>query len=294
MSHNQAAWIPSKHSTLVVQEAPFPSLSSHEIIISNHAIALNPFDQKIQEFGVFLDSFPFILGFEVAGRVHSVGSAVTRFKPGDRAVALAAAVRTKNIGHAGFQLYTAANEMNAAPIPDNIEYEQAVALPIGVATAVAGFYEPVYFGLPYPSPPKPSEGNEQVILIWGGASVVGSCAIQLAILHGMDVATTASAKNASYMKTLGAKHVFDYNNDDVVAQATAALKKYKNVVGVFDAISTEATTDACAEILHALGGGVLCATRMGERKEPVLLVDVKRHWSECLSSDEPPYRSQTN
>lgn len=294
MPQNQAAWIPSKHSTLVVKEAPFPSLSEHEIIIENHAVALNPFDQKIQEFGVLLEDFPAILGFEVAGRVHSVGASVTRFKPGDRAVALAAALRTKNLGHAGFQLYTAANQLNAAPIPDNVEYDQAVALPVGVATAAAGFYEPVYFGFPYPPPPKLSKGNEQAILIWGGASVVGSCAIQLAILHGMNVVTTASAKNASYVESLGAKDVFDYNDTDVVAQATAALKKYKSVVGVFDAISTNSTTDACAEILHNLGGGVLCATRMGERQEPLLLGDVKRLHSTSPPPDEPSFILQTN
>jgi threonine dehydrogenase-like Zn-dependent dehydrogenase len=56
------------------------------------------------------------------------------------------------------------------------------------------------------------------VLIWGGASSVGTFAVQSAKLLGFTVYVTASSQNHEYMKKLGAHAVFDYKHSDVVSQ----------------------------------------------------------------------------
>ena len=49
-------------SNLVVEERPTPSPGPGEVLVRNHAIGLNPIDWKRQAFGIFVSSFPVILG----------------------------------------------------------------------------------------------------------------------------------------------------------------------------------------------------------------------------------------
>lgn len=88
MPSNTAAWIESsKSNPLVVREAPYPTPSSDEVLIKNSAIAINPVDWKIQDYGMFLQNYPNILGTDVAGEVVEVGANVKDFKKGDRVMA---------------------------------------------------------------------------------------------------------------------------------------------------------------------------------------------------------------
>lgn len=63
------------------------------------------------------------------------------------------------------------------------------------------------------------------MLIWGGASSVGTFAIQSAKTLGFTVYATASPKHHGCLEKLGADAVFDYNSGDVVSQIVAAAKK---------------------------------------------------------------------
>lgn len=64
-----------------------PEADPDNIIIRNRAIAVNPVDWKIQDYGGFVQKWPIILGTDVAGEVVSTGSNVKRFKTGDRVAA---------------------------------------------------------------------------------------------------------------------------------------------------------------------------------------------------------------
>lgn len=88
MATNQAAWIDDANKPLEVREADMPQLGPEEIIVKNSAVAINPVDWKMQD-GFYLDQLklPFILGTDVAGAVHEVGTAVKNFKKGDRVLA---------------------------------------------------------------------------------------------------------------------------------------------------------------------------------------------------------------
>ncbi|KAF2812633.1 zinc-binding oxidoreductase CipB [Mytilinidion resinicola] len=274
---NQAAWIPSKGARFEVKESPLTKPAPGEILIKNHVIALNPADHKMQDHGRMVPTFPFILGFEIAGEVVDVGEGVTRFKKGDRVVGLAIAPRTQNLAHAGYQLFTIVSEVAAAHIPEGIPYANAVVLPIGLATAAAGLYEPNYLAQPAPgkSTSNASSGKKS-ILIWGGSSVVGISAIQLAAASGWTIVSTASPKNHELVRSLGATHVFDYSDPDVVANILKAVEG-TTLIGVFDAISDPDTSVKSAEVVHASGGGKLIATTSGGyERSTVLLGDVAR------------------
>ena len=88
MPSNQAAWLVTQHApSLEVKEAPYPSPGPHEVIIANHAVAINPVDWKMQDHGILIDSYPTTFGCDVAGVVEDVGSNVTIFQQGDRVIA---------------------------------------------------------------------------------------------------------------------------------------------------------------------------------------------------------------
>lgn len=199
---------------------------------------------------------------DVAGIVEEVGEGVTRFQKGDRVAGLAVYMRTQNPVHAAFQLYTMVPEYLVSHIPVSLGLANACVLPLCLATAAAGLFEPEYIGLipPTVNVKEAVSGKERAILIWGGSSTIGSCAIQLCAASGMTVLTTASPKNHQYVKDLGAHIVFDHAGPDVLKQLIDAATD-KVVVGAYDTISNKDTALKSAEFLHAFGGGTLFATR---------------------------------
>lgn len=101
--------------------------------------------------------------------------------------------------------------------------------------------------------------NGKTVLIWGGSSSVGSTSIQLAKAAGYTVATTASAHNEAYVRSLGATHFFDYGRAGVLDEIVETLRA-ERFAGIFDCISEEGTAKSCADVLSQLGGGVLPLT----------------------------------
>jgi NADPH:quinone reductase-like Zn-dependent oxidoreductase len=86
MAQNMAAWLEDKGVPLRVADAPMPVPGSDDIVIKNHAIAINPLDWHMQDSGIFVKHWPAILGCDIAGEVYGVGQNVTRFKKGDRVI----------------------------------------------------------------------------------------------------------------------------------------------------------------------------------------------------------------
>ena len=276
---NKAAFLNAPKSKLEIQPTPLTHPGANEVLIRNHALAINPIDWKQQDTGALISSYPHvsspytsstahsrrhrlthsqILGIDIAGTVCEVGSDVTTFQKGDRVAAIATGTIEGNKEKAGFQLYTVVPAGITSHIPDNMPFTTAVVLPLALTTASWGLFEPCFLGIDVPSAsvPAPAANAEKVVLIWGGSSSVGSCAIQLAAAAGLTIFTTASAKNFDYVRDLGATQAFDYNDEDVVAKMVEAVQT-KKVVGAFDAIASATTTMASAEFLKAFGGGKL-------------------------------------
>ncbi len=227
MPTNIAAWLEAKQTDLVIKPAPYTHPRDNEIVIKNHAVAINPIDWVLQTTGnaVFRwIKFPFVLGVDVAGEVVEVGSSITRFKLGDRVIGHAVGTDkdSNNSAEGSFQLFTVLKENMTTPIPASLPYENAVVLPLGVSTAACGLLQKDHLALEYPSLTPTPTGK--TVLIWGGSTSVGSNAIQLARAAGYEVYTTCSPKNFAYVKQLGASLAFDYSSLTVVNDLIAAFK----------------------------------------------------------------------
>ena len=254
MPTNIAAWLGAKQIQLEVKPAPYTPPRENEIVVKNHAVAINPIDWLTQVIGYFIFpwiKYPFVLGSDLAGEVVEVGKGVTRFKVGDRVLghALGADKKRNSSAEGAFQEYTVVLAHMAAPIPDAMPYENAAVLPLGLSTAACGLFQKDQLALQYPSvAPKPTG---KTLLVWGGSTSVGSNAIQLAAAAGYEVITTASPRNFAYVKKLGASQVFDYNSKTVAKDLIAAFRG-KTLAGAL-AIG-KGSAEACVDIVHACNG----------------------------------------
>ena len=134
-----------------------------------------------------------ISGRDVAGTVVKVGSAVTRFAPGDEVYGVAPG---------SFAEYAVGPENKLARKPANLTFAQAAAVPISAGTALQALRD---VG-------KVRAG--QTVLVIGASGGVGSYAVQLAKVFGAQVTGVASAAKADFVSSLGADHVLDYALDD--------------------------------------------------------------------------------
>jgi len=233
-----------------------PEPKENEIIVRSHAVAFNPVDGAMFKLGFITESWPTVIGCDVAGIISAVGSAVTRFKPGDRVTACIDQPNDR-ANKGAFQLYCAAYEALAAKLPDDVSFTNGCVLPLGLCTAAASLFQTANLGLPLPKIDVEPQGK--VVVVWGGSSSVGSCGIQMAKAAGFEVATTCSGHNIQHCKDIGADHVFDHTKETVVEDILKALKGQESA-GVFDAIMAADTLVKCAEIAHRLGGKKHLAT----------------------------------
>ena len=138
-----------------------------------------------------------ILGLDVAGTVEAVGKAVTRFQPGDEVFAT-----TDDMG--GFAEYMSVSEDGAVPIPANMTHEEAAAVPVSALTALQGLRD------------RGKIRAGQKVLINGASGGVGTFAVQIAKSFGAEVTGVCSTANLDTARSIGADHVIDYTEEDVV------------------------------------------------------------------------------
>jgi NADPH:quinone reductase-like Zn-dependent oxidoreductase len=261
MPTNTAAWLRKRNGgQLEVGPAPYTQPREHEIVVRNHAVAINPLDWIVATLGGVIFSwltYPTVLGADCAGEVAEIGRAVTRFQVGDRVLGHAVGVeKSRNTAAEGaFQEYTVLLDHMTAPIPDHIAYSHAAVLPLGLSTASCGLFQKDLLGLRLPVDQAAPTG--ETVLVWGGSTSVGSNAIQLAVAAGYDVITTASPRNFEYVENLGARQVFDYRASTVVSDVIAALRG-RHLAGAI-AIGT-GSAGPCLDIVHVADGRKIIAT----------------------------------
>lgn len=180
-------------------EAPVPG--SNDLLVRVEGMGLNPVDYKIRDGmlkPVIRLKLPVTLGNELAGEVIAVGSAVSRFKVGDK---ITARVEKGRLG--AFAGQAAINENVAALAPKSVDAPTAAALPLAGLTALQALRDELQVG----------PGKH--VLITAGAGGVGTFAIQLAKWLGAEVSTTASPRGEALVRSLGADHVIDYTTTDL-------------------------------------------------------------------------------
>ncbi|KAI3401495.1 hypothetical protein diail_10929 [Diaporthe ilicicola] len=261
MASNRAAWLDATDgSPLAVRAADMPVPGPNELIIKNHAVAINPLDWKMQG-GDHVPPLPTIIGTDVAGEIHEVGSEVKNFKVGDRVLAHCTGIIDQKPQSGAFQLYSAAHSALASRIPAAMSFADAAVLPLAVSTAAQGLFARDYLALPAPASTAsvPPAGSNKAILVWGGSSSVGAAAVQLAKASGVTVLATASARNLDALRgQAGADHVFDYKSASVVDDIVAAVRDLMDsrgveFAGIYDAISEQGIfTEALGPVFDKL------------------------------------------
>lgn len=84
MSEHKALYILEKQTPFVVKAVPTYKPGPGELLIKVESIGLAPVDWAIQALGIIIETYPSIVGEDIAGTVESIGEGVTRFKRGDR------------------------------------------------------------------------------------------------------------------------------------------------------------------------------------------------------------------
>ncbi len=190
---------PGGPETLVPEERPVPSPGDGEILVKVAAAGVNRPD-VMQRKGLYPPpkGAPDIPGLEIAGEVAALGPKVTRWKVGDKVMALV-------IG-GGYAPYCLAHEGHALPVPAGISMTQAAAIPETFFTVWHNAFE------------RGALKSGETFLVHGGSSGIGTTAIQLAKAFGARVFTTAgSEEKCEACRKLGADVAINYKSEDFVA-----------------------------------------------------------------------------
>jgi putative PIG3 family NAD(P)H quinone oxidoreductase len=142
---------------------------------------------------------PSTLGLEIAGEVVALGEGVDPGRLGTRVCALVAG--------GGYAEYAVAPAAQCLPVPDALSMAEAAALPETLFTVWTNLFERAFA----------VEGD--TVLVHGGTSGIGTMAITLGNLFGLEViVTVGSAEKRAAALRLGADHAIDYKTEDFVAR----------------------------------------------------------------------------
>ncbi|MFZ3024584.1 zinc-binding alcohol dehydrogenase family protein [Pseudomonas sp.] len=182
-------------------ELPAPTPGPRDLLVAVRAISVNPVDTKIRSNVAPADGQAKVLGWDVAGVVQAVGSAVSLFQVGDE-VFYAGALQRQG----GNSELHVVDERIVGHKPTRLGFAEAAALPLTAITAWELLFERLKIA-------EGSTSSGQSLLIIGAAGGVGSILTQLARqLTGLTVIGTASRpETADWVKQLGAHHVIDHS-----------------------------------------------------------------------------------
>jgi len=204
---------PGGPEVLTSVERPLPSPRPSEILVKVAAAGVNRPDvlQRMGLYAVPPDASD-LPGLEIAGEVAVCGSAVTKWKQGDKVCAL--------VHGGGYAEYCVAPEVQALPAPKGLSLAEAASLPETFFTVWSNVFDRA--GL------KPGE----TLLVQGGSSGIGVTAIQMARAMGNRVfATAGSDEKCAACVKLGAEKAINYRTQDFAAEVkTATGGKGVNVI----------------------------------------------------------------
>ncbi|MEE2525604.1 NAD(P)H-quinone oxidoreductase [Hyphobacterium sp. HN65] len=187
---------PGGPEAISIVERDLPPLAGDEVLIRTAACGVNKPD-TFERMGFYPPppGAPEGLGLEAAGTVEAVGTAVRRFKPGDRVCAL--------VTGGGYSDFVIARAGSTLPVPDDVDLQAAAGLPETVFTVWANVFEAGAL--------KPGE----TLLVQGGAGGIGTTAIQMGKAAGAKViATAGSAEKCALCTQLGADRAVNYREED--------------------------------------------------------------------------------
>jgi putative PIG3 family NAD(P)H quinone oxidoreductase len=201
---------PGPPDVLRIADRPVPEPGSDEVLIEVGAAGVNRPD-CLQRRGLYPPppGASDIPGLEVAGRIAATGRNVNSVTTGDLVCAL--------LSGGGYAQYCCVPAVQCLPVPRGMSLTKAAAIPETFFTVWTNVFERGRL--------QPGER----LLVHGGASGIGTTAIQLAAALGADVYATAGGRaKTSLCKRLGATLAIDYKHDDF----SAAISNATNDEGV--------------------------------------------------------------
>ncbi|MEU6788256.1 NAD(P)H-quinone oxidoreductase [Nonomuraea angiospora] len=194
---------PGGPEVLQWREVPDPRVERGEVLIDVTASAVNRAD-VLQRQGFYApppgaSPYP---GLEVSGVVAEVGADVEQFKPGDQVCALLAG--------GGYAERVAVPWEQVMPVPDGVPLVEAAGLPEVACTVWSNVFMVGRLR------------RGETLLVHGGASGIGTFAVQLAKALGSRVAATVgSAAKGERVRELGADEVINYREEDFADKVRA-------------------------------------------------------------------------
>jgi NADPH:quinone reductase-like Zn-dependent oxidoreductase len=194
---------------LALREIDLPAIKDDEVLVRVRAASVHPDVWHV------VTGRPFVLrlmgaglvrprtrvpGTDMAGLVESVGSSVTRFRPGDEVFGETLRGHQWRNGGA-FAEYVSAPESALAAKPGNVTFEQAAAVPTSGLIALLNL-------------PDGRLKKARRVLVNGAGGGVGSVAVQLARAYGATVTGVDGPAKLDLVRSLGADRVIDYTRED--------------------------------------------------------------------------------
>lgn len=186
-----------ENEKLVIKDVETPTPKADEVLIKIKAIGLNRAD-LLQKKGTYPSpkGWPEWPGLEISGTVESTGTDAKGYNKGDKVCAL--------VGGGGYAEYICVPEGLVMPMPKNISFEEAAALPEAYATSYLNLFWEGHL----------KEG--QTAFIPAGASGLASVAIPMAKAFGARVITSVlSDEIAEKIKPLGADIIINSTTQNV-------------------------------------------------------------------------------
>ncbi len=192
---------PGGPEALVVAERPMPVPGDGEVLVRVHAAGVNRPDiiQREGRYPPPPGAPADIPGLEIAGEVAALGPGAQRFAVGDEVTAL--------LPGGGYAEYATVHATNALPVPAGLTMVQAAAIPETFFTVWSNLFD------------RARLAAGETVLIHGGASGIGTAAIQLAKAFGATVIVTAgSDARCAACIALGANAAINYRSHDFVVE----------------------------------------------------------------------------
>jgi NADPH:quinone reductase-like Zn-dependent oxidoreductase len=198
---------------LVVREVPAPEPADDEVLVRVlaasvhpdvwHVVTGQPYLMRLMGAGVRRPKVP-VPGTDLAGVVERVGSAVTRFRPGDEV--FGEAIRgIQWINGATYAELATAPEEGLALKPGTASFEEAATVPTAGLIVLQNLR-----GVPL--------GPGSRVLVNGAAGGVGGLAVQVAVAAGATVTAVDSGDKEEVVRRLGAEHFIDFRKVDFTRQ----------------------------------------------------------------------------
>lgn len=218
-----------------VKDIPIPTIKPNEILVKVHANTVNrtgcalvngkPFIMRFF-IGFFRPRLK-VLGTDFAGEVVEVGGDVIDYKIGDRVMGFV------DEGLSSHAEYTAVSiDKPITIIPKNLDYVEAAAC-----------QEATHYA--YSWIKNKNIGTNHRVLINGATGAIGTAITQYMKYYGADITAVGNTKNIELLKKLGARKVYDYENENFLD----CTLKYDYI---FDAVG-KSTFGKCKHLLKPHG-----------------------------------------